>query len=246
MTTRLRMALPLFALAIAGCGTMWDGPVKYSESASLTSGDLKGKTKLQDAVRAQLAKLFGPTPRDIHVFAGAGLTNGGTTLGSFVRNDKGVQRVWNQGPTPETYVHQIGGYGLYRQHCLHCHGVTGDGEGPTAAYLHPHPRDYRKGLFKFTSTGLNKPTRADLLRTIRYGVEGTSMPAFDAMMNDAEIAQVIDYVMFLSMRGETELSLIEIAKTTDEKDAETELSDQVGLETAQMIAGAGRMRRRRS
>ena len=30
------------------------------------------------------------------------------------------------------------------------------------------------------------------------------MPAFEALMTPAEIEQVIDYVIFLSMRGETE------------------------------------------
>ena len=37
-------------------------------------------------------------------------------------------------------------------------------------------------------------------------------------MTAAEIEQVIDYVMFLSMRGETELALIEEASISDEKD----------------------------
>jgi hypothetical protein len=37
--------------------------------------------------------------------------------------------------------------GLYREHCAHCHGITGDGAGPTAAFLNPYPRDYRMGVF---------------------------------------------------------------------------------------------------
>src|SRR5262249_17880585 len=27
---------------------------------------------------------------------------------------------------------------LYRIHCLHCHGLTGDGRGPTAPWVNPH------------------------------------------------------------------------------------------------------------
>src|SRR5437870_1067986 len=27
--------------------------------------------------------------------------------------------------------------GLYREHCAHCHGISGDGVGPTAAFLNP-------------------------------------------------------------------------------------------------------------
>lgn len=234
---RFRSAWAIALVLVSGCGTMWDAPVKYAENPGLTTGDLKGKTKLHDAIRKQLVKLFGPSPREITVFPGSGLTNGGTWLANYVKDgDKRRPIVNFTDPGRTSTVRQIGGYGLYRMHCLHCHGVSGDGAGPTAEYLYPRPRDYRKGLFKFTSTGLNKPTRADLERTIRYGVAGTSMPAFDAMMNDAEIHQVIEYVMFLSMRGETESYLIEIAKTIEEKDADTELSDEACLEAARMMA----------
>lgn len=41
---------------------------------------------------------------------------------------------------------------LYRRHCLHCHGLSGDGRGTTAPWVNPHPRDFRQGQFKFTSS----------------------------------------------------------------------------------------------
>ena len=41
---------------------------------------------------------------------------------------------------------------VYTRQCSGCHGTTGDGKGPAAAYLNPPPRDYRLGRFKFTST----------------------------------------------------------------------------------------------
>ena len=52
--------------------------------------------------------------------------------------------------------------GIYRQQCGHCHGTTGDGDGPTAALLNPYPRDYRRGLFKFKST--ERAAQADRCR----------------------------------------------------------------------------------
>ncbi len=227
-------------LLLSGCGTIWDAPVGYSESPKLTGGELKGKTKLQKAVRAQLDKLYGPNPRDIRVFPGSGLFNGGTSLANLVKEGKKVREVKYEVVDSITGKKSIktqhGGYSLYRRHCLHCHGVSGDGAGPTAPYLYPRPRDYRPGIFKFTSTGLNKPTRDDLRKTLLYGIAGTSMPAFDAMLSADEIDQVVEYVVFLSMRGETELGLIDIASTVDEKDAATELSDEVGLDTAKVVA----------
>jgi mono/diheme cytochrome c family protein len=99
------------------------------------------------------------------------------------------------------------GRGIYRQQCGHCHGTSGDGDGPTAALLNPYPRDYRRGLFKFKSTErAAQPTDADLERVIRYGVPGTAMPAFDLLPKD-EVAALVEYVKYLSIRGQTEYAL---------------------------------------
>ena len=34
----------------------------------------------------------------------------------------------------------------FRVHCLHCHGVSGDGRGPTARWINPHPRISARGF----------------------------------------------------------------------------------------------------
>ena len=100
------------------------------------------------------------------------------------------------------------GQGLFRQHCVHCHGVTGNGRGPTAAFLNPYPRDFSMGKFKFTSTPVGvKPTTEDLRRILMNGVAGTSMPSF-ALLSEGEIEALIDYVKYLSIRGEVERQLM--------------------------------------
>lgn len=103
------------------------------------------------------------------------------------------------------------GFALYSRHCTQCHGVNGDGNGPAAAYLQPKPRNYTHGIFKFTSTPYGmKPRRADIVRTLRRGVTGTSMPSFDRF-SDEEIQALVDYVMFLTLRGQMERRLAQIA-----------------------------------
>ena len=98
--------------------------------------------------------------------------------------------------------------GLYREHCAHCHGITGDGMGPTAAFLNPYPRDYRPGVFKFKSTErADKPTHADLVRILHNGIAGTSMPSF-ALLPEPQVEALAEYVKYLSIRGETELALM--------------------------------------
>jgi mono/diheme cytochrome c family protein len=102
--------------------------------------------------------------------------------------------------------------GLFRKHCAHCHGVTGDGMGPTAGFLNPYPRDYRHGIYKFKLTkSTQKPTRSDLLRTLRQGIPGTAMPSFRVLPED-ELSALVDYVIYLSLRGEVERELISLLK----------------------------------
>ena len=98
--------------------------------------------------------------------------------------------------------------GLYREHCVQCHGITGDGKGPTAAFLNPYPRDFRLGKFKFKSTPLRKPpTDEDLTSVIRHGIPGTAMPAFQTL-SPQEVESLVDYVKYLSIRGQMERRLL--------------------------------------
>ena len=98
--------------------------------------------------------------------------------------------------------------GLYREHCVQCHGITGDGRGPTAMFLNPPPRDFRLGKFKFKSTPLRRPPPdEDLSNVIRHGITGTSMPAF-ATLKPFEVEALVDYVKYLSIRGGLERRLL--------------------------------------
>lgn len=97
--------------------------------------------------------------------------------------------------------------GLYREHCVHCHGISGDGMGPTAAFLNPYPRDYRMGVFKFKATeGKEMPTDADLGKVLEEGIPGSSMPSF-RMLAAEDRAALVEYVKYLSLRGQTELNM---------------------------------------
>ena len=101
------------------------------------------------------------------------------------------------------------GQGLYRQHCAHCHGITGDGAGPTAASLNPYPRDFRLGKFKFKSTRMYRPpTDEDIRRILERGIAGSAMPSF-ALLPADQIDALVDYVKYLSIRGQVERVLLE-------------------------------------
>ena len=125
-------------------------------------------------------------------------------------------------------------HGLYRKHCIQCHGTSGDGMGPVSALLAPYPRDFRRGSFKFKSTPIGKkPTHADLMRTLENGLPGTAMPAFGTLNLSKEFAEDIDalahYVRFLAIRGEVERRII--AAIVNEEDR-TELPFQIASKIA--------------
>ncbi len=108
------------------------------------------------------------------------------------------------------------GYAIYTRYCTQCHGVNGDGKGPLAKYLDPKPRDYTRGIFKFTSTPYGKkPRHSDLIRTVRQGVQGTSMPSFDRF-TESDVHAVVDYVLVLTLRGELQRELAMIAYDDEE------------------------------
>ena len=124
--------------------------------------------------------------------------------------------------------------GLYREHCGHCHGITGDGMGPTAAFLNPYPRDYRPGVFKFKSTErADKPTHDDLVRILHNGIPGTSMPSF-ALLSEVQVDALVEYVRYLSIRGETELALMRAYFELDD-DAEGKLPETQEFLVAEML-----------
>ena len=201
--SRCRVASSLSFLCIAftvsGCSDAWNaGPLQYVDTDALTrdlkdKANLAGKPALQQSVRKALAQLYGEAPNRIKVPEGSGLVGGGLLLGNFIQEGDGpdakiyplYQAPGVQAPvkvvaSEHSDLHrQEGGYALYRRNCLHCHGVSGAGDGPTAPFLYPTPRDYRRGIFKFTSTPYMKPPhRDDLRRTIKNGLHGTSMPSF--------------------------------------------------------------------
>ncbi len=100
---------------------------------------------------------------------------------------------------------------LFRNLCLQCHNLAGDGRGPSGLFVTPYPRDFRRGAFKFVSSGEGaKPRRADLLRTLNEGLRGTAMPSF-SRIPEGERELLAWFVTYLSMRGEVEFrSLAEL------------------------------------
>lgn len=89
---------------------------------------------------------------------------------------------------------------VFDRYCVSCHGVEGDGRGPTAAWIDPRPRVLTSGVYKFRSTPSGSlPTDADLLRTVTRGLHHTFMPRW-APLSAHERSDVVQFVKTLSPR----------------------------------------------
>lgn len=127
------------------------------------------------------------------------------------------------------------GRDLYNRHCMHCHGMSGEGTGPTSRYLNPPPRDFRLGIYKYTSTKpTNKAQEADLARSVKEGIAGTYMPSFK-LLTDDEVSAIVNYVIWLSIRGETEKKLVDELYLDYSETALAERTSEDGGETREEV-----------
>jgi high-affinity iron transporter len=86
-------------------------------------------------------------------------------------------------------VHKVNlenGKTLYDQNCFQCHGVSGMGDGPSSGNFNPPPTN-------FQGPKLNGTSNFQLFNTIKLGVPGTAMAAFDHL-SDSEIWDLAFYV----------------------------------------------------
>lgn len=96
------------------------------------------------------------------------------------------------------------GKALYVRYCIFCHGPQGDGQGESAPYLNPKPRDFTKAVFKCRSTPSGSlPTDTDLYDTITRGIHASGMPSWKPLLRQ-ERADLVAYIKTFSSAFEEE------------------------------------------
>ncbi|MBC8286437.1 MAG: c-type cytochrome [Nitrospinae bacterium] len=87
---------------------------------------------------------------------------------------------------------------VYFKRCVWCHGVEGGGDGPSADRLFTRPRNFIQGTFKIRTTDSGElPMEADLIKTVKNGLQGSAMPAWGEFLSDNEIVSVVQFVKSL-------------------------------------------------
>jgi len=119
--------------------------------------------------------------------------------------------------TPALLAH---GKSVYAVRCERCHGISGDGQGPTSLYMSTPPRDFRRGLFKFRSSPSGEhPTDLDLFRTVTAGFPAYGMPRFDYLSEQDRWALVHYVKTFIERRDEEAAQTLEIGEPPAPSDA---------------------------
>jgi mono/diheme cytochrome c family protein len=105
-------------------------------------------------------------------------------------------------PVPFSKESMARGEATFLNRCWGCHGKKADGHGPNAESIQPRPRNLRNKPF------LASVAYARLHESVRYGVQGTAMPAagFDFALDEQAIGDLLNYVY--GMNGMAEPSRI--------------------------------------
>lgn len=121
------------------------------------------------------------------------------------------------------------GQKLYVQHCAGCHGATGDGNGPAAAFLFPKPRNFQFGKFRLVSTENQVPAKADLEALLVRGMPGSSMPSWAHLKPDerALLAQEVYRLTGEGARGRYIENLKKEQGLTDEDIKAADVQDEI-------------------
>ena len=89
---------------------------------------------------------------------------------------------------------------IYLKKCAFCHGEKGKGDGPSAEYTFPQPRNLTKGHIKIRSTSFGKiPTDQDLFNAITNGMRGTTMPGWKHLSKEDRQSLIL-YIKSLSKK----------------------------------------------
>lgn len=87
---------------------------------------------------------------------------------------------------------------VYFKRCVWCHGVEGEGNGPSADRLFTRPRNFIQGTFKIRWTDSGElPLDSNLIDTVKNGLPGSAMPAWGEVLSKEKIESVVQFVKSL-------------------------------------------------
>ncbi len=85
----------------------------------------------------------------------------------------------------------------FLQHCAHCHGLAGDGQGWDGDYLHPQPADFRE----MRNKKMTPEAQGEHLAKVSFGIQGAAMPSWGEFLPFDQRWDAIKFIMDTFMMG---------------------------------------------
>lgn len=161
----------------------------------------------------------------------------GASYDNWVNQWNNVTRPRHDNKTPIPGTDPDQGAHWFSFYCIHCHGWTAKGDGPTAATLDPRPRNLTNG--KYT----NYISNLDLFRVIKGGGEArnlsAAMPPWGNVLQDQDIWNTVAFIRTLAT-PKYELDPDDVTAANAEKDPRfQEMNEELELEGFMAGRGSG-------
>jgi len=239
---------------LTGVGKVASSPDKIGANlpAALGGGKLtanlktpfakKMKRRFKTKWTGQLGDTYSGWTKDTGVtevwFRGKGESQLGANYNEWVNQWNNITRPdYGQGETPVKGSDPDQGAHWFSFYCIHCHGWTGKGNGPTAAKLDPRPRNMTNGAY------LNYISNLQLFTVIKGG--GTArnlancMPPWGNVLQDQDIWNTIAFIRTLAVpKYEPDPDDVTAANAKDSQDFK-DLNEELELEGVMAGRGGG-------
>ncbi len=143
------------------------------------------------------------------------------------------------GETPVAGADQAQGAHWFSFFCVHCHGWSGKGDGPTAAMLDPRPRNQTNGKY------MNNISNLEIFAVIKGGGPARNlseaMPAWGNVLQDQDIWNVVAFMRSIAKPkydAKSEEGKVTAANAKDSSEFK-DLNEQLELEGTMGGRGSG-------
>ena len=89
----------------------------------------------------------------------------------------------------------VGGKVIYDKYCATCHGADGRADTPVGRILQPRPRNFADPV------AMARLSDDQIYQAIKRGKTGTAMAAWDEVLSEPQIGDVMDYIRALRPTG---------------------------------------------
>jgi mono/diheme cytochrome c family protein len=164
--------------------------------------------------------------------------NLGGDYNEWVNQWNNITRPRHDNKTPIAGTDPDQGAHWFSFYCVHCHGWSGKGDGPTAATLDPRPRNLTNGKYA------NYLSNVDLFAVIKGGGKARNlseaMPPWGNILQDQDIWNIVSFLRTVADKPKYAMDPTEVtAANAENSDEFKDMNEELELEGVMAGRGGG-------